>query len=139
MLPIYTDPGCHKSCFMLITLAYAQLMKATVKILLGKHVSSPSSRYEVCSHWCRITIPQGLRIKFAVINTPTEAPILFRCKQHRGSIQASTTADNTCLLQNCNPSIQFWQVLWRNRVRATRNWSSSLYLRDVKIPLSVWC
>jgi len=135
----YCPPGVTKCCFVLIPFSNTQLMEPTVQIEFGEHFATSGSCNEVCGHLGWVAITQCLTIQLSIINTQPQFPILFGREQHWVAIQALAATDCTCSLEDCNLSVQIWQVLWRHRVWPISLWTCSFHFCNIQIPMSVWC
>ena len=114
-------------------------LEPTVQIEFGEHFATSGSCNEVCGHQDWVAITQSLMIQLLIINTQAQFPILFGNKQHWGAIQTLTSTDYTCSLEDCNLSVQLWQVLRRHLVWPTSLWTCSFHFCDIKIPVSARC
>jgi len=116
---------------VLIPFPNAQLMEPTVQIEFGEHFAPFGSYNEVSGHRGWVVITQFLTIQLSIINTQAQFPILFG-ENNLGAIQTLNVTDYTCSLEDCDLSVQLWQMLWRHQIWPTSLWTCSFHFCDIR-------
>ena len=91
-------------------------MEAAMQIDLGKKLRPTRPRYKVLGRGSWEPVSNSLQIQRLIVYTQSQTTVLLGCKENRGTILRQARANNACLKENFNLTLQLGHMLWSHFV-----------------------